>query len=135
VDALMSCIAVVDDAPFNREFVRAVLERQGHTVVEAADGRDGYDLVRSVPVDLAVVDLSMPVCSGAELLHLIRSDATVASLPVVVLSALDDAGTGLKHLGAEAYLVKPVHAADLAAEVERILHRLPASATTASRPS
>ena len=60
----MATILVIDDEPSIRGLLRDVLERSGHTVVEAKDGREALDLYQKHKADLLIMDLLMPVVDG-----------------------------------------------------------------------
>ena len=62
----MATIMVIDDEPSIRGLLREVLERSGHTVVEAKDGREALDLYQKQKADLLIMDLLMPEVDGLE---------------------------------------------------------------------
>jgi two-component system, response regulator, stage 0 sporulation protein F len=62
----MATILVIDDEPSIRELIKEVLERAGHKVLEAEDGRKGLDLYQKNQVDLVIMDLLMPETDGLE---------------------------------------------------------------------
>lgn len=116
-------VLVVDDDAFVRATTGTVLRSRGFEVLQAGNGLEGLDLVRSRRPDLLIVDLKMPVMNGLDLLsHL--SDV-IDRVPVLVISGeggLDEAVKALR-LGAWDYLVKPIvsptvlhHAVDKALE-------------------
>jgi CheY-like chemotaxis protein len=80
---------VVDDYADARATVRDVLEELGHQVVEASNGQEAFDFLIShptLPVQLIVLDLKMPVMNGWEFLALMRSYVRLSRIPVVVVS-------------------------------------------------
>jgi CheY-like chemotaxis protein len=106
----MSTVMVVDDSDDLREIVAMILTDAGHHVVEAENGQVALDLLRSgIEPGLILLDLMMPVLSGPELLALLREDARLAALPVVVISAFD----GGAEQGVSRFVRKPVSAATL----------------------
>ena len=82
-------VLIIDDEADMRAITRQALERNGWTVVEAADGVEGLDSVaRSIP-RVILLDLNMPVMDGFEFLRQLRARPGCGEIPVVVLSALD----------------------------------------------
>jgi CheY-like chemotaxis protein len=76
-------ILVVDDEEDILELYRSFLEPH-FEVFTARDGRDALEVLRANPVDLAIVDVHMPLMNGAELIRAMRKDPSLATLPVVV---------------------------------------------------
>lgn len=104
-----SRVLVVDDQFTVRELQRSILEAAGYQVLTANDGRDALQqLTADADIDLVVTDLEMPEMGGLELLRRVREDASLASLPVVVVTSLageEDRRRGLE-AGADAYVTK-----------------------------
>ena len=92
----MARILVIDDEPMVREFVRIVLERDGHDVEEAANGQDGLDAFEREPADLAIVDLIMPRKDGIETIRELR--ALRPHIPIVVVTGAPPARWPIKLL-------------------------------------
>jgi two-component system response regulator RegX3 len=119
----MARILVVDDDPHLREVVRFALEREGHGVVEAADGAAALARFEDEPADLVVLDVLMPELDGLEVCRRLRARGPV---PIVFLSSRDDEldrVLGLE-LGADDYLTKPFSPRELVARVKAILRRV-----------
>ena len=68
METLMPRILIIDDEPLVRAVLRRILERNGHTVMEASDGRAGLALWRDTPGDLVLTDLFMPHTDGIEVI-------------------------------------------------------------------
>jgi CheY-like chemotaxis protein len=83
----MATVLVVDDREINRSLARTLLGYAGHTVLEACDGSEALDLVRSAHPDLVVTDVLMPVMDGYELVRELRADRRTAGIPVVFCTA------------------------------------------------
>lgn len=100
-------ILVVEDSEDIRELVCVTLRRAGYTVVEAENGAVALALIERMQEALCLVllDLMMPVMSGTELLTRLQASGKLATLPVVITSAVAD-----RHqpAGARAYVRKPV---------------------------
>ncbi len=112
-------ILVVDDDENLRELMVAILEGEGHTVVQAADGRDALRYLRAGARPLLVVlDLTMPVMDGWQFHREMRADPNLAAIPVVVVSGWHD-GEAAVPVPANRFLRKPFDAEDLLALVAR----------------
>lgn len=118
-------ILVVDDLPDNRDVLIRQLERQGHAVITAADGRSALDLVRREPCDVVLLDMMMPVLDGYGTLCELKSDAALRHLPVIMISALDELGSVVRCIerGAEDYLPKPFNPTLLRARIGAALEK------------
>ncbi len=121
----MSTILVVDDEARVVRFLTRFLVAEGHSVLSAGDGREAVDVLRAEPVDLVLLDLVMPRCSGLEVLN--TMDRLKLTQPVIVLSAVNEVGARVQALdrGAVDFVNKPFHAAELVARVRRHLVRVP----------
>jgi two-component system OmpR family response regulator len=118
----MAQILIVDDDAHIREVVRYALERAGHRVREAADGRAALAIHAGAPADLFVLDILMPEMDGLEVCRALRRQSEV---PILFLSSRDeelDRVLGLE-LGADDYVVKPFSPRELVARVKGILRR------------
>ncbi len=83
----MAKILVVDDEKDVREFLKLLLEDNGHIVKTAENSRDGIRHLSSFTPDLAILDIVMPSQSGILLYHNIRNMKEFQKLPVIILSA------------------------------------------------
>lgn len=113
---------MVDDEPTVRDVVAQYLRRDGHEVVEAADGAEALVLLEQDPPDLVVLDQMLPGVGGLEVLRRLRSTSDV---PVIILTALAEEGDRIAGLenGADDYVVKPFSPRELAARVNGVLRR------------
>ena len=118
-------ILVVDDNEANRELLGRRLQRQGHAVTTATNGREALDAARADDFDLVLLDLNMPELNGFEVLERMQADEVLRHVPVIMLSADDDTETVVRgiELGAEDYLAKPFHPALLKARVGASLEK------------
>jgi len=73
-------ILVVDDDKAVRLLLRAMLERRGHSVVEAEDGAEGLQYYRAAPADLVITDIQMPVMDGLQMIKELRGDFPTAKI-------------------------------------------------------
>jgi DNA-binding response OmpR family regulator len=121
----MAQVLVVDDEPIVRDVVARYLERDGHTIVQAADGETARELLEREQPALVVLDVMLPGVDGLSLMRWIRARSQV---PVIMLTARgeeSDRIVGLE-LGADDYLAKPFSPRELAARVRTVLRRTPA---------
>lgn len=103
--------------------MQRVLQRDGHVVELAADGRDGLDLLETCSFDVVVLDRMLPGLDGTEVCRRLRKRGD--STPVLMLTALDsieDKVTGLD-AGADDYLAKPFSFAELEARIRALVRR------------
>jgi two-component system alkaline phosphatase synthesis response regulator PhoP len=114
-------ILVVDDEAVVRRTLRALLERAGYAVLEAAHGLEALDLLDGA--DLVVLDWNMPQMDGLELLRHLREERP--ELPVLMLTAHDGEAERVQglRLGADDYLGKPLRNAEFLARIEALLRR------------
>jgi two-component system sensor histidine kinase and response regulator WspE len=101
-------VLVVDDSLTVRELERKLLDQKGYEVEAAVDGMDGWNAVRTGHFDLIITDIDMPRMDGIELVTLLKKDAHLKSLPVMIVSYKDreeDRRRGLD-AGADYYLTK-----------------------------
>jgi len=118
----MSRILVADDEPALRKVVRDALERDGHEVVTAIDGKEALERFETGPFDLVVTDLAMPRVDGLELVKEIRRQSTV---PVLILTVRGDEREKVRLFdeGADDYVTKPFGVAELVARARALLRR------------
>lgn len=116
-------LLVVEDEVALRDELRGQLEARGYSVDAAADGGEGLFLGREYPMDLAIIDLGLPGISGIQLIRELR--ALERDFPILILTARDawqDKVEGLES-GADDYLTKPFHMAELLARINALLRR------------
>jgi two-component system chemotaxis sensor kinase CheA len=101
-------VLVAEDSITSRMLLKGILESAGYKVKTAVDGMDAYTTLRSERFDVVVSDVEMPRLNGFDLTARIRADRNLASLPVILVTALEsreDRERGID-VGANAYLVK-----------------------------
>jgi class 3 adenylate cyclase len=123
--AIPGHVLVVDDNPFNREVLARRLQRQGHVVAEAVNGRQALDMLAAEHFDLVLLDILMPELNGLEALARLKADDKLRHLPVIMISALSDIDNVAHCLltGADDYLPRPYNATILRARVDALLER------------
>ncbi|SAK65579.1 CheA signal transduction histidine kinase [Caballeronia catudaia] len=101
-------VLVVDDSLTVRELERKLLASRGYDVSVAVDGMDGWNAVRGADFDLVITDIDMPRLDGIELVTLIKRDAHLSAMPVMIVSYKDRAEDRQRGLdaGADYYLAK-----------------------------
>jgi DNA-binding response OmpR family regulator len=115
-------ILVVDDDEDIRTLVVQLLERAGHKVEQAPDGRSGLRALHASPPDLVVLDVSMPDMDGWQTLERIRD---LSDVPVIMLTARGEELERVRGLqgGADDYVTKPFGRQELLARVQALLRR------------
>lgn len=81
-------ILLVEDTPFFLKVVKSYLESAGYEVITAENGREAFEKLNQVMVDVVVSDIEMPIMTGIELVRAIRASETLRHLPVVALTSL-----------------------------------------------
>ena len=115
-------ILVADDEKEIRELLRLYLENSGYKVVEAADGQQALDVLRSEKIDLCLLDIMMPKVDGYHVLQELRKESNI---PVMILSAKgadSEKILGL-NLGADDYMAKPFNPLEAIARVNSNIRR------------
>ena len=118
----MPTILVVDDEPHIREVVGLYLRREGHTVVEAADGEEALQFADQHTPDLVVLDLMLPKVTGLEVCRRLQRERRT---PIIMLTAKTEEHDRIVGLGvgADDYMTKPFSPRELVARVEAVLRR------------
>src|SRR5262249_22655081 len=102
-------VLVVDDDPFIRDVVAQLLESEGYTTAEAANGLEALSMATdpAAPPSLILLDLMMPIMDGWEFARQLHTRQPAHPIPIVVLSAARLPPDRLRVIGAEAVLAKP----------------------------
>jgi signal transduction histidine kinase/DNA-binding response OmpR family regulator len=100
-------VLVIEDDPAAQELLRLHLEGAGYGVVVTASGRQGLAWLDRMRPDAVILDIMLPDLDGWEILQRLKANPATRSVPVMVVSVVDDRQLGLA-LGAIDYLVKPV---------------------------
>jgi DNA-binding response OmpR family regulator len=116
-------IVLAEDDPNLRTLYANWLRRDGHCVLEAADGAEALVLVRSKQPQLLLLDIWMPVLNGLEVLEHLGGSADAMGVKVVVLSHQNDADTRLEGfaMGVSDYWTKDISLAELSNRVAALL--------------
>jgi len=113
---------VEDDASARRVFA-ITLRKSGYDVAEAADGAEGWELVRQRAFDVVLTDLNMPEMSGAELCRRIKTDEELSETPVIVFTSHSEVDNEIEgtEAGADAYMSKDTDPRVLRARIEALI--------------
>ena len=116
-------VLVVDDEGSSRRLITALLKSEPYTVLTACSAQDALDQMESCHPDLVLTDGMMPGISGFELAARIKGDHRYGTIPVVIVTALDDRSVRLRTLeaGVDDYLYKPIDRAELLVRVSNLL--------------
>ncbi|MBI3900299.1 MAG: EAL domain-containing protein [Gammaproteobacteria bacterium] len=124
-------ILIIDDTPANLAVLVEHLEERGLRVVIAQDGSEGLERAEYVRPDLILLDVMMPGIDGFETCRQLKAAATTRDVPVIFMTALEDASHKILGFGAGAvdYVTKPLHIAEVSARVGahlalRVMQRL-----------
>ena len=115
-------ILVADDEAEIRSLLKLYLENEGYSVVEAVDGLEAMEKLKSDKPDLCVLDIMMPGMDGYQVLRKLREDSNI---PVIIFSAKDadsEKILGL-NLGADDYIAKPFNALEAVARINSNIRR------------
>ncbi|WP_339284256.1 response regulator transcription factor [Paenibacillus sp. FSL R5-0486] len=118
----MNTVLVVDDEPDIRDVIHVYLRNEGYQVIEAANGEEALNIIKTTSVQLVILDVMMPIMDGIKACFKIRE---VSATPIIMLSAKEediDKITGLT-TGADDYMVKPFNPLELLARVKAQLRR------------
>lgn len=118
-------ILAVDDNPVNLKVVAATLTHAGYEVYTATSGPEALTRIAEIHPNLVIMDVMMPEMDGYEVCRQLRNDPNLASLPVILLTAQDTLEGKIKgfEAGADEYVVKPFHPAELQARIKVLLRR------------
>jgi two-component system response regulator MtrA len=115
-------VLAIDDDPALVDLLKIILTTQGFSVITATAGVDGVRLVHEFAPDIIILDLMMPGMNGWDVCSSVRE---FSSVPILILSALDNPGNVASALdaGADDYLVKPVPTGVLVAHINNLSRR------------
>jgi class 3 adenylate cyclase len=118
-------LLVVDDNKVNRILLSRGLEKYGHTIETAENGRQALEMLKRGSYDLVLLDIEMPEMNGYQVLEACLQDDELSNLPIIMTSSLDEIDSVVKcvELGAEDYLNKPVNPILLRARVNASLEK------------
>ena len=117
-------LLIVDDSQDMRQFMSGIFSKD-YAVIQAADGEEAKQIVRTKPIDLVITDLMMPKVDGLELTQFIKTNPELDSIPVILLTAKTAIESRLEALqiGADDYVTKPFEPEYLRARVRNIIQQ------------
>ena len=113
----MAKVLVIDDEQSIRTLMVAILEDEGHEVLQAADGYQGLDVLESETPDIVILDIMMPGIDGRETYRRIRERPHLEHIPVIMVSA----GAYGAPETVNAFMRKPFNLSDFLATLDRVL--------------
>ena len=118
-------VLIVDDEPFNVDYLEQELEELGYDTISASNGQEALDKIQAESPDLVLLDIMMPVMDGFAVLARLKADPTLRNIPVIVISAMNDLQSVVKGIeqGAEDYLSKPFEPVLLHARISSSLEK------------
>jgi signal transduction histidine kinase/DNA-binding response OmpR family regulator len=111
-------VLVVDDDPAVHDLLTPALAKENYRVLHAYDGAEALDILRKTPPDIVTLDVMMPKVDGWSVLSVMKSDAALDHIPVIMITIVDDRNLGYS-LGATEFMTKPIDRARLLALVRR----------------
>ena len=116
-------VLIVDDQEANRLLLQDLLESQGHEVTEAVDGVEALQRVADAAPDVVLLDVGMPGIDGFEVCRRLKADPATATIPVLLVTALNQRDQRLLGIGAGAndYITKPIDKSDLSLRVRNAI--------------
>jgi pilus assembly protein CpaE len=130
-------ILVVDDDPNVQRLLQYTLKQEGYEVVIAADGAEGFRLWGAEAPDLILLDVMLPKLDGYQVATKIRTEeGATGHVPIIMLTAEREVEQKVRGLraGADDYLIKPFHPAELLARIKSLLARFAPQETLVGRP-
>jgi pilus assembly protein CpaE len=130
-------ILVVDDDPIVQRLLQYTLKQEGYDVVSASDGAEGFRLWGSEGPDLILLDVALPKLDGYQVAKKIRTEeGSTGHVPIIMLTAEREVEQKVRGLraGADDYLIKPFHPAELMARIKSLLARFAPKDALLARP-
>jgi signal transduction histidine kinase/DNA-binding response OmpR family regulator len=118
-----ACVLIVDDERANRDLLKVMLAPEGFLLLTASSGEEALALLAHQPPDLILLDVMMPGMDGYEVAGKIKGNPDTSSVPIIMVTAMDDHKARLLGLnaGVEDFLTKPVDRAELRLRVKNLL--------------
>lgn len=117
-------VLTVDDSRTILAMLHHTLSNAGFEVLQAEDGRQGLDVLKSEAVDVVITDINMPIMDGIEFIKTVRASGNHQSLPILILTtetSQDKRDQG-KAAGGTGWIVKPFDPEKLISVIHRVVH-------------
>jgi adenylate cyclase len=118
-------ILIVDDEPFNVDYLEQELEELNYETIAATNGQEALEKIQAEQPDLVLLDIMMPVMDGFAVLERVKANPRLRDIPIIVISAMSDLESVVKGIksGAEDYLPKPFEPTLLQARITACLEK------------
>ena len=101
-------VLIIEDNVDILEILRELMSAEGYMVFEAFTGEEGMKIVKTIQMDLVLVDCKLPYKSGRNVIEFMRKDPALKSIPVIIISALDEySNDSPDKSGYQAWINKP----------------------------
>ncbi|MGB7338718.1 MAG: response regulator [Phototrophicaceae bacterium] len=119
----MTTILIVDDEAVALRILQHTLNKQGYSVQTASNGNEALRLAKKSAFELMILDISMPMMDGVELLQELRQLPNTAKIPIIMLTASsqDEDRVRAENAGASLYITKPFSSNQIVEAVESLL--------------
>lgn len=116
-------ILIIDDNRKHRKLLRVVLQSNGYETIEAENGEDGIKLAKEKNPSLILMDVQMPVMDGITVMKILKSEKSMAGIPIIALTSHAMKGDKERFLeaGFDGYISKPIDINDLMKAIEKII--------------
>jgi diguanylate cyclase (GGDEF)-like protein len=118
-------ILIADDDPDIRDILKLTLSEENYEIIEASNGEEALEIIRSQPLELALLDYKMPKMDGRQVCNLVKKDLLLQHLPIIMVTGKGEVSdrVGGIDAGADDYVVKPFEPKELLARIRMVLRR------------
>jgi CheY-like chemotaxis protein len=118
-------ILIADDSKINRKILSSICHQFGHKTLEAENGLQVLEILTSEDIDVLLLDIIMPEMTGDKILEIIKANAKLNHLPIIIISSVEEMETiiGCIEKGADDYLTKPFNRTLLQARIRASIER------------
>jgi PleD family two-component response regulator len=118
-------ILIADDDPDIRDVLKITLTEENYETIEAKNGEEALEIIRSKPLDLVLLDYKMPKMDGLQVCDLVKKDLLLAHLPIIMVTGKGEISDKIDGIdsGADDYIVKPFEPKELLARIRMVLRR------------
>lgn len=118
-------VCIIDDEDYIREIYAVKFKKEGFDVVEACNGEEGLRVMHEEKPDIILLDMQMPIMSGLAVLEEMKNDETISTIPVIILSNIEDEKAVIKtgEFETRFYLIKALNSPQKVVDIVReVLH-------------